>query len=102
MLAQLAHVIIRSTSGSQDTPGDNGSTTTPTNKKKSQKAKIFGTLSIKKAIAKAKHPNIYDLIDDFANVVGPTFFHGIRDQADYKDCILTYYYCFSLIFCGFN
>lgn len=74
MLAQSFPVIIKSTFFSQNSPGSNDATTTPIKEKKSQKAKIFGTLSIKKAFVKAKRSNVNDFVDDLVNVIGSTFF----------------------------
>lgn len=102
MPAQPPPVIIKSTSVSQNSPGDNSATTTPTNEKKSQKAKIPGTPSIKEAFAKVKRSNINDLIDDLTNVMGSTFLQGTRDQPEYKDHASAYHYCLSLILCSFN
>lgn len=102
MPAQPPPVIIKSTSVSQNSPRDNGTTTTPTKEKKSRKAKIPGTPSTKKAFAEVKRPNINDLVDDLADVVGSTFLQGARDQAKYKNCALAYHYCLSFILCGFN
>ena len=102
MPAQLPSIIIKSTSVSENSPGDNHATTTPTKEKKSQKVKISGTPFTKETFAEAKRPNINDFVDDLANVVGLGFFQGARDQAEYKDCTLTYHYCLSLILRGFN
>ncbi len=79
-----------------------GITTMSTKKKKSQKPKIPGTPSIKKAVAEAKCLHINDFIDDFANIVSSMFFQSIRDQMEYKDYTLVYYYRLSLILRGFN
>lgn len=102
MPAQLLPIIIKSMFVSQNNPGDNGATTTPTNEKKSRKAKILGTTSTKKAFAEAKCPNINDLVDNLFNVVGSTFFQDASDQAEYENCVLAYHYCLFLIFCSFN
>ena len=102
MPAQPSPVIIMSTFVSQNSPGDNDAITTPTKEKKSRKAKILGTPSTKKAFAEAKRPNVNNLVDDLADVVGSTFFQGAKDQADYKDCALVYHYYLSFILRGFN
>ena len=73
MPAQPPPVIITSTSVSQNSPGDNGATTTLTKEKKSQKAKISGIPSIKKTFAKAKHSNVNDLMNNLANIVDSIF-----------------------------
>ena len=102
MLAQPPLIIIKSTSVSQNSPGDNGATTTPTKEKKSRKAKIPSIPSTKEAFAEAKRPNINDLINVLADVLGSTFLQGAKDQAEYKDRALAYHYGLFLIFRGFN
>lgn len=89
-------------SANQNSPGTNCVTAIPTKEKKSQKPKILSILSTKKAVAKAKCPVINDLIDDLANVVSSIFLQNTKDQVKYKDYVLAYYYCLSLIFCDFN
>ena len=92
MPAQPPPLIITSTSTSQNSPRANCATITPTKEKKSQKPKIPGTLSTKKAVAKAKHSVVNNLVDDLANVVGFIFLQNARDQTEYKNCALAYYY----------
>ena len=77
-------------------------TTTLTKLKKSQKPKIPGTLSIKKAVAKAKHSAINDFVDDLANVVGFIFCQNVKDQVEYKDRALVYHYRLFFILYKFN
>ncbi len=79
-----------------------GATTTPTKEKKSRKPKIPGIPSTKEAVAEAKRLTVNDLVDDIADVVGSMFLQSARDQAEYEDCALAYYYCLSLILRGFN
>lgn len=79
MLMQPPPIVIKSTSVSQNSPEDNNATTTPTIKKKSRKAKIPCTPFINEVFAKAKCPNVHDLVDDFANVLGSTFLQGAKD-----------------------
>ncbi len=79
-----------------------GVTTTPTKKKKSQKLKISGTPSTKQAVAEAKRPIVNNLVDDFADVVSFMFLQSARNQAEYEDCALAYYYHLSLILWSFN
>lgn len=74
----------------------------PYQKKKIWKSKISGTLSTKEAFAKAKRLSINDFVDDLINVVGSIYLQSAKNQADYKDHILVYYYRLFLIFCDFN
>lgn len=74
----------------------------PTIKKKSLKAKISGTFLIKKAVAEAKHLSVNHLVDNLVDVIDSIFFQIVKNQANYKDCVLAYYYRLFLIFCDFN
>lgn len=102
MPTYLSSVIIKSTSVSQNNIRDNNVTTTLTNEKKTQKSNIFSTPSTKKTIAEAKRLNINDLINDFANVMSSIFVQGVRNQANYKNCTLSYYYCLFFILYDLN
>lgn len=63
-----------------------------TKEKNSQKPKILCTLSIKEAIAKTKCPAINDFVDNLANVVNSRFLQNAKNQLEYKNRALTYYY----------
>lgn len=73
MPAQSLPLIITFTSVSPNSPRASDVTTKPTKEKNSQKAKITGTLSTKKAVVKAKRPIINDLVDDLINIMDSTF-----------------------------
>lgn len=102
MAVQPPTIIITFTFIGQNSSEDNGAITISTKEKKSWKAKTSGTLSTKKADTKAKRPAVNDLVDDLADIVSLTFFQGTKDQANYGNCALAYYYCLFLIFHSFN
>lgn len=70
MLAQLSSLMVTSLSVGQNTLA---AIIMQRKEKKSQKSKIPGISSTKKAVAKAKCPIVNDLVKDLANIVGSIF-----------------------------
>ena len=74
----------------------------PPKKKKHQKQKISGTFFIKNIVTITKSSHLNEFIDKLVDSKGATLLLSARDYADYKDHILAYYYCLSLILKDFN
>lgn len=87
---------------SQNSQGDNGANTLLKKEKKNRKIKIPVILSIKKRFAKTKHSVINNLVNNFANITSSKFLQVVRNQADYKNCVLVYFYYLFFILCDFN
>lgn len=64
--------------------------------------KIPSVFLIKKVVAEAKCLVVNSFINDLANIVGLTFFQDAKNQINYKDSALAYYYYLLLIFYSFN
>lgn len=91
MPMQLSPFIITSTSVSPNNLRANFVITMPIKENKSQKAKIPGILSTKKAVVAIKYSAINNFIDNLANSVNSIFFESRKDQADYKNYAVAYY-----------